>query len=142
MASANLDLVRSIYAAWERGDYSSAQWAHPDIDFEIADGPSPGSWTGLAGLAEGWRGFLKTWEDFRSEAVDEYLELDAERVLVLAAFSARGKTSGLELGRMRTHGASLFHLRGGKVTRLVLYFDGERALADVGLTPKAGSPGS
>jgi ketosteroid isomerase-like protein len=130
--------VRSIYAAWERGDYGSAVWADPEIEFVIADGPTAGGWTGLAGMAEGWGGFLDVWEEFHAEAVDEYL-LDAERVLVLAVFSARGKTSGLELGRMRTRGASLFHFRGGKVIRLVLYFDGERALADVGLAQKAGS---
>lgn len=141
MASGNMSLVRSIYAAWERGDYSSAQWAHPEIEFAIADGPTAGSWTGLAGMAEGWGAFLSVWEEFRGEAVDEYL-LDADRVLVLTVFSARGKTSGLELGRMRTRGASLFHFRGGKVTRLVLYFDGERALADVGLAQEADSPGS
>jgi hypothetical protein len=93
---------------------------------------------GLAGLAEGWRGALSAWEDFRIEA-DDYRELDGERVLVLHRWSGRGKTSGLDLGQMRTRAATLFHVRDGKVTRLVGYFDRERALADLGLAPEAAS---
>jgi ketosteroid isomerase-like protein len=139
MASENLDLVRSIFAAWQRGDFSSAEWAHPGIEFMIADGPTPGSYKGLAEMAEGWREFLSAWEDFRAEEVDEYRELDGERVLALQQFSARGKTSGFDLGQMRTRGANLFHVRGGKVIRLVLYWNRERALADLGLAPEAGS---
>jgi hypothetical protein len=37
---------------------------------------------------------------------------------------------------MRTNGARLFHIRDGNVTRLLVYFDRERALADLGLDPE------
>jgi ketosteroid isomerase-like protein len=137
--SANLDLVRSIYAAWERGDFSSADWADPEIEYVIADGPEPGRWSGLAGMTEGARVNLNAWEEYRVEA-EEYRELDAERILVLLDFSGRGKTSGLELRHVRTQGAQLFHLRGGKVTTHTHYWDRERAFADLGLAPGAGSP--
>ncbi len=137
MASENLKLVRSIFAAWQRGDFSSAEWAHPEIEYVIADGPAPGRYKGLADMALGWREFLSAWKEFHADEVDEYRELDGERVLALQRFSVRGKTSGLDLTRVR--GANLFHLRGGKVTRLVLYWDRERALSDLGLAPQAGS---
>jgi ketosteroid isomerase-like protein len=136
--SANLDLVRSIYAAWERGDYGSNEWAHPDIEFVRPDGPSPGSWTGLAGMVEATRDWLDTWEDARAK-VDEYRELDDERVLVLVHHSGRGKRSGLEIGQLGSEGAQLFHIHGGKVTGFVHYLDRERALADLGLAPEGGS---
>jgi ketosteroid isomerase-like protein len=137
MASANLNLVRSIYAAWERGDFGSAEWAHPEIEYVAADGPEPGSWRGLAGMAEGAREQLSAWENFRF-AAEQFRELDDERVLVLDAGSGRGKTSGLEVGQARAKGATLFHIRAGKVTRLVSYFDCERAFADLGLAPETG----
>ena len=141
MVSANLDLVRSIFSHTERGDFSSADWAHPEIELVIADGPTPGSWTGLAGMAEGWRDFLSAWEEYRAD-VDEYRELDENRVLVFTHFSGRGKTSGLEVGQIRAKGVHLLHVHDGKVTRSVLHMDSERALADLGLAPEAGSTGA
>lgn len=138
MASANLDLVRSIYAARERGDYGSAEWAHPEIEFVIADGPNPGSWSGLAGMGEAMRDWMSAWEGFRGEAV-EYRELDDERVLVLVQMSGRGKTSGLELEQLQAKAATVYNIRDGKVIKVVHYLDCERAFADLGLTPNAGS---
>jgi ketosteroid isomerase-like protein len=121
MSHENVEIIRSLYSAWERGDFSSAEWAHPEIEFVSVDGPAPGSWTGPAGMAEGWRDFLSAWEEFGIEP-DEYLELDDVRVLALVHVSGRGKTSGLDIGQMRGKGAAaLFDVRGGKVTRLVFY---------------------
>ena len=60
--SANLDLVRSIYAEWERGDFTSAEWAHPEIEYVWAEGPSPGRWKGVAAAGEGFRGWTSAWE--------------------------------------------------------------------------------
>jgi ketosteroid isomerase-like protein len=83
-------------------------------------------------MREGFRDFLNAWEGYRV-AADEYRDLDEERVLVLTHASARGKVSGVEIGQLHAH---LFHVRGGKVTRVVNYFDRERAFADLGLTPQ------
>ena len=130
--SANLDLVRSLYADWERGDFSHVEWAHPDIEFVIADGPEPTRVFGAAAMARAWREFPRAWEDLRAEA-EEYRELDGERILVLSSYSGRGKRSGLAVGQMRAEAAMLFHVRDRKVTRFVGYWDRDRALADVGL---------
>ena len=89
-------------------------------------------------MEEGFRDFVAAWEGFSMEA-EEYRELDDDRVLVLVSFAGRGKTSGLQLGHMRTKAAEVFHLRGGKVTRFVSYWDRERAFVDLGLVSESGS---
>jgi hypothetical protein len=39
MSQESVEIVRSICAAWELGDFHSVEWAHPEIEFVIADGP-------------------------------------------------------------------------------------------------------
>ena len=139
MPSAALDLVRSINEAHERGDFSSAAWADPEIEYVIADGPEPGRWKGATPMAEIFRGNLVGWKDLRIE-VDEYRELDEECILVLTRSTAFGKAGGMLVGQMRAKGASLYQVRAGRVIRLVYYWDREHALADMDLTPENGSP--
>ena len=134
MAS-NLDLVRSIFAAWEGGDFSSAEWADPKIEYMIVGGPDPISRTGMDGMAEGFRDWVSAWEDLHI-AADEYRELDSGRVLVLLRYIGRGKTSGVDLGGMEATGAGAFHVHGDQVTSLAMYWDRDRALADLGLPPE------
>jgi ketosteroid isomerase-like protein len=128
----NLDLVRSIYAAWERGDFGRTAGLHPEIAWAYVGGPEPGSGTGMGGMAAPMRGWLAAWDEWHLEAT-EYRELDKERVLVFCRGVGRGKTSGLELGQLVTDGANLFEIHDDQVTRLVSYWDRGLALADLGI---------
>ena len=134
--SANLDLVRSMYTAFERGDFSSTEWADPEIEFEAIGmmgigGPTPVRSVGVAEMVARYRDFLSAWEDLRFE-VDEYRELDEERVLVLGHYSGRGKRSGVELGQISMTLAAVLYIKDATVRRLVNYTDRDRALADLG----------
>jgi hypothetical protein len=60
--------------------------------------------------------------------------------MVLLHRIARGKTSGAEIGQMRASGANLFHIRDGKVTKIVLSWDSEHLFADLGLASEGDSP--
>jgi ketosteroid isomerase-like protein len=124
--------VRSIYADWERGDYSRADWADPNVEYVIADGLAPDRWVGLAAMANAMRDWLSAWASLRMEA-KEYRELDPERIMVIHRFVASGKTSGVDVGRVETEGIGLFHMRDGKVNKMVHYYDRGHAFADLGL---------
>src|SRR5438552_13893510 len=139
--SENLELVRTILAEWERGDFRSVDWADPQIEYAIVDEPGSQVGRGVAAMTRTWREFLTAWEDYRVEA-NEYRELDGERVLVALRARGRGKASGLDIAASGggRGSANVFYVRGGKVRRLVSYFDRDRALADVGLATQ-GAPG-
>lgn len=129
----NLDLARSIFAEWERGDFSRTDGADPEIEYMVVDGPGSTILKGLAAMGNAWRQFLSAWEEYRVEA-EENRELDDGRVLVLLHALGRGRTSGLELGdTTRGKGANVFQVQNRKVIRLYAYFDHRRALTDLGL---------
>jgi len=137
MSAANVEIVRSIYASWERGDFSrAADWAHPEIECTSFGGPVSGGYVGTAAIEQGWRAVLEILDDAQPEA-QEYRDVDEERVLVLSRLRGRQKDGGAEVEELR---ANLFRIRDGRVVRLIFYWDRGRAFADVGLLPD--TPGS
>jgi hypothetical protein len=129
----NVEIVRALCADWDQGNYDAAEWADPGIEFVIADGPAPGRWLGHEGMATGWRSWLQAWDDFQ-QRTDEVREIGNDRVLALYRGSGRGKVSGLELAHESRYGIGVFDLRDGKVTRFLIYFNGELGLAELGIT--------
>ena len=130
--SANLDLVRSVFTEWERGDFRNVRWAHPEIEYLVIGGPEPGKWDGVAAMTASVRDYMAAWESYGISAA-ELRELDHDRVLALVRLSGRGKTSGIDLIDAGGKGAEVWHLHDGVVTRLHMYWDRDRALADLGL---------
>lgn len=128
--TANLDVVRSIFARWEQGDWQESAWADPEIEFVIADGPDQRSITGTEAMARTWRGFLTAWTDYAITA-EEIRELDGDRVYVRLRASGRGKASGAQIGLEQ--GANIFHIHEGTVRRLAIYFNYRNALDELGL---------
>ena len=98
--SENLDLVRSLFADWERGDFTRIDWADPDIEFAWPEGLDalPGPRRGRQALAEDWRTTMAAWDNL-SVTAEEYRELDEELITVLHRFRARGTMRGPQMTR-------------------------------------------
>jgi ketosteroid isomerase-like protein len=129
MSQENVEIVHSILAAWEAGDYSSADWADPEIHFIPAGLGSEAH--GIEAVSKQWREFLDAWDEFAT-VPKQIIAAGDDRVLVLVQFRGRGKGSGTPV--MDFEGAQLFSLHGGKVVRLALYTDTEKALEAAGLS--------
>lgn len=126
----NVDFVRSIYRYWERGEFDSLGWAHAEIEFVVADGPTPMQLRGLRAMLQHWREFLAAWRP-SGVVVDEYRELDEGRVLVLLHGGRAGAVAARH--ELRGAGAQIFNIRDGMVTRLTTYFAREGALSGLGI---------
>ncbi len=136
VSSANLELVRSIYEAWEHGDFTRGDWADPDIELVRPESLDGDALRGRVSSSGGWREWLSAWKDFRAEA-HEYRTLDDEHVLVFGRMSGTGRLSGT---RADTETVNLFRIRDGRVVRLVLYSSRERALTDLGSAAEGEAP--
>jgi ketosteroid isomerase-like protein len=130
----NLELVRSIYERWEQGDWSSVEWADPEIEYSSPGGVDEGLRHGLEEMGRQWADWLGQFEEFSVTAID-YLE-SGDQVVVLNRFGGRGRTSGVPMEEMP--GAARFRIRDGKVVELAIYVDPDRALRDAGIERQVG----
>jgi uncharacterized protein len=122
MSQESVEIVRRVYEGWSRGDFSESELFDPEVEFEMVDWPHPVKSRGLAAMRETWLTTLGAWDDFRARP-DEVID-HGDTVLVLNHISGRGKGSGADVSALT---ATLWTLEAGKVVRLALYWDTERA---------------
>lgn len=132
MSRENVELVRSAWEAWERGDMGAVfEIYDPDIvwDQTHAPGPIAGVYHGHDGVRQFFREWLAPFESYYCHAED-FIDAD-DAVIVRARQGGKGKGSGVEV-EMRPYW-QVYRLRDGRVVRIEPYGDREEALEAVGL---------
>ena len=127
MAQSDVETIRSGLAALNRRDIDG-MLATLRVDVELVplravlDGTV---YTGHDGLRHWLTDMTEDWEEFRID-VHDVRDLEDGRILVLARFQARGRTSGV---RVDWPAAWICRMAQGKVAHVQFYADAETALA-------------
>jgi ketosteroid isomerase-like protein len=127
MSEENVEIVRSIYADWERGDFSRIDWADADIEWQL---PNERPVRGVAAMARQWAEWMGAWDDIALSP--ESFHDRGDRVVGVHSFRAQGKRSGIPADNFLV--ACVFTLRDGKVVSLILYSNKAAAIEAAGLS--------
>jgi len=135
MSQENVDLARSGYEAFNRGDIEwVVKHASPDVEFKLRGARAldlPPVYRGRDGLRQlfnEW--FVGAWEGTLRQDVERIYDLDDHRVLGLVTFRGRGRESGIDVELRYAH---IFTVREGLVTHIEGFLSWEEAKEAAGL---------
>jgi ketosteroid isomerase-like protein len=131
MSERNVELVRTLLSAFDRGDYEATLEAlDPEIEWQVPPGIAIGRevYRGRDEVRRGFAEWLAAWDMHRFEA-DEILD-HGDHVVVGGMQIGRGRGSGVEVRLPTFH---VVTVRNGKVTRHRSYRHRSEALEAAGL---------
>jgi ketosteroid isomerase-like protein len=129
MSQENVEIVRSLYDGWLRGDMG-LELLDPDISMvESATLPGAASAFGIGAVRRYIESFSKHWDEIRFEP-QEFIDAADDGVVVVARLVGKGKRSGIEVNRVWAY---VWTVRGSKVKSMVGYANRAEALKAVGL---------
>ena len=132
MSQENVEIVRATIDSINRRDLDQAlEAAHEDFEADWSNSIAPhgGVYRGRERVRELFEAFLEAWEEFRWD-LQEIIEVDEARVVVVNRVRGRGRGSGVEVDAT---GAQLWTITGGEVRSVKLYQSKADALEAVGL---------
>jgi|RhiMetdeSRZDD1v2_1073273.scaffolds.fasta_scaffold421965_3 ketosteroid isomerase-like protein len=132
MSQENVEIVKSLFAAFAERDFdAAAKVMHPEVEIlpAIVGGPERTVYRGVDGNRQFWEDIDAAWSEFVIE-VEEFRDL-GEQVLVLGRATARGPGSGISLDQA---GGWVADLRGGRVLQFRSFSSRQEALEAAGLS--------
>jgi uncharacterized protein len=129
MSRENVEIVRAMYDAFDRGDADGAlAYFDPGVVVDAShrvDGRVGRGHEELVAILGEWMG---TWDEWREEV--EVIRDAGDRVLVISTQRGRGKGSGAEWANRF---GMLYEIQGDKISRWTIYDDSHAALEAAGL---------
>jgi ketosteroid isomerase-like protein len=126
MSQADVETIRAGLDALNRRDVDAMlENLHPDCELVPLRAVLEGTvYRGHDGLRQWLADMKEDWDELRID-YEELRALDGGRVLVLARFHARGRSSGVSLDQPA---AWICELAEGKVTRIRFFADADSAM--------------
>jgi ketosteroid isomerase-like protein len=129
----NVEIVRRIYAEWERGNFAAGlTWFAADIRFEVfmPDASENVTAHGLTELRDFMGSWFAQWQNYRIMG-DEFRAVGDDKVFVGGRQAGTGHRSGAEV---ESPGFGVWTFRGGKVVELFVHYNRHKALEAAGLS--------
>ena len=127
-------MVRQAIDAINRGDIRWVMEQQADDDFEMdwsnSIGPLNGVYRGRGQVSEVWESFLEAWDELQWD-VQDVIDLDTQRVLVVNRVRMRGRASRVDV---EATGAQIWTIRNATLGSVKLYQSKAEALEAVGLS--------
>ena len=130
MSRENVEVVRAVYAEWERGNFRAGLEIYDAhlLFLPPVNHPAHAPYVGVHALTEFMRDFLSAWANL-SVAAEEFIE--AENSVVIAnVWRGEGRESG---AATEFRDFMVWTFRGPKLIRLEQFEDRVQALEAVGL---------
>ena len=130
MSLENVKIVQSAFAEFDRGNFWVPEVFDPSVRIVWLEalGPIPAQSVGLEQLGSILKAWFESWERVTLSA-ERFIDV-GDQVVVIAAWRARGKASGV--ATEWRHG-EVWTMRDGRATEVMSYRDPEEALAAAGL---------
>ena len=131
MSQENVEAVRTLLSAFDRGDYEAAlEGLDSEVEWQVPPGVAIGRevYRGRDEVQRGFAEWLAAWDVFRFEPGE--VRDHGDHVVLAGMQIGRGRGSGVEVSFPTFH---VFTVRDGKVTRHRSYRDRSQALEAAGL---------
>jgi ketosteroid isomerase-like protein len=130
MSAENVEIVREIFRAWEKGGSPvDSGLLADDIEWVNAkEAIEPGTRKGVAAFGEAAAGVESTFEGTRIE-FERFIDA-GDQVVVVGVLMGTGRGSGIEVGRRQGY---LWTIRDGKAVRFQWFNDPAEALGAAGV---------